>query len=281
MMTLAQAGAYCRLYSLICASGDALRDNDKQVGRGVGALGAWPRIKADLIAMGAITIEGGFIRQPRCSAEVARSRQEQSQKVLAGRARAQQRDEMGGGGYPQGMVSEVGAQVIEIVEGQGSGCSQIKIKKEPYPSGKAPAGAGRATKMPEVDTSEWDSLDLDAEQEAEPTPAAEPVQPPPLSVVPMPDLTPEQRIRQAERRADEGVVDALQAVGVAKSSAWGLMAKWKKAIGRDKLLGLIAEVHRNPPRGPVAAWMTRMVQNEVDRTAGRRRSQERRGYGDY
>lgn len=277
-LTPAQEGVYSRLCVLIGKSGDALPDAERALGYQTKAGKAWPRFRAAFLAAGLITIERGFIRQARCSEEVERARCAQDDRAAGGYAKAEAQNR-----HPVGLVREVEPQVIENIDNQPCSSTTDIDKDLPYPTGKVAGGNDAGTNK-----DPWEALDLPAQPTPgplpphSPPPGEPPAPAPSLSVVPLPDLTPEQQLTQAQRLMDKATVDALKAVGIPERSAWGLMAKWKKAIGRDKLLAMVTDMQRNPPAGPKIAWLTRMVQREADRLTTAGRSQNRsRGYGDY
>ena len=76
--------AYRRLLDLIFASGDQLRDDDRALAWMTKAGRGWPAIKARLIAIDKISVNGGFIRNARASAECSESARFVAQKSAAG-----------------------------------------------------------------------------------------------------------------------------------------------------------------------------------------------------
>ncbi len=277
-LPLALEAVYWRTCALICAAGDCLPDNDKDMGRLTKAMGAWPRMKAELIARGLLQVDGGCIRQARCSEEIERSRRQCDAKVAGGEARARQ---MHRGDTPPTSVREGPSQVTENKQNHPSGRYQTldtkKDSRSPPPTEEAPE-ARRAL----FDDDPFAGLDDEPEAPAPaPSPPAPPAPPPeperstgevipltpPPPLIPLP---PAEQVAVAQRLMDRALVDALLAVGVAKSSAWGLMAKWKKSIGPEKLMEFVLRASRTPPQGSVVAWLEGGVRDELGRRAGRR-----------
>lgn len=275
-LTPAEEGVYARLCVLICRSGDCLPDDPRALGYALKVGRAWPRYREAFLGFGLITVEAGCIRQARCTMEVARSRAAQDDRAAGGYAKAALHQ------HPEHLVREVSPQVSEIPSNTPCSSTTDIDKEEPYPSDKGGCAAD------ETESDPWADLEMPAlRQPSRPPEFRQPPAPPPpapaLTVVPLPDLTPEQQVKQAQRLMDKALVDALLAIRVPARSAWGLMAKWKNAVGRDKLLDLIGQVQRNPPAGPVVGWINRMVQRETDRKelAGRRNTDRPRGYGEF
>lgn len=274
-LTPAEEGVYARLCVLICRSGDCLPAEDRSLGYALKVGRAWPRYRQTFLNAGLITVEAGCIRQARCTMEIARSRAAQEDRAAGGHAKAAHH-------HLEHLVREVNPQVSENIDDTPCSSTTDIDKEDPSPTGK---GDGVVASQ-EADP--WEDLDMPALRKPSRPPEfrrPEPPLPPApaLTVVPLPDLTPEQQVQQAQRLMDKALVDALVAIQVPARSAWGLMAKWKNAVGRDKVMDLIGQVQRNPPAGPVVGWINRMVQRETERKdmAGRRTSDRPRGYGEF
>jgi uncharacterized protein YdaU (DUF1376 family) len=83
--------AYRRIIDLIYATNDALPDDEKRLARMTKTGKSWKKIRLTLIELDKIQIVNGFIRNKKCTSELAAARQRIEQNSRAGKISAEKR----------------------------------------------------------------------------------------------------------------------------------------------------------------------------------------------